>query len=80
MRALRYGLSLLGIEPDERWLAEPSLDSDSKARVVAAIAERDQARRNKDFALADRIRDTLAAERILLHDTQEGTTWTIAGE
>jgi len=80
VRALRYGLSLLGIEPDERWLAEPSLDSDSKARVVAAIAERDQARRNKDFALADRIRDTLAAERILLHDTQEGTTWTIAGE
>ncbi len=60
--------------------------SDSTARVASeiiarAIAARDEARRKKDFALADQIRDALIAERIELRDTREGTTtWTLAGE
>jgi cysteinyl-tRNA synthetase len=57
-------------------------DGESGERIIArAIEARDQARRKKDFALADQIRDALIAERIELRDTREGTTtWTLAGE
>jgi len=57
-------------------------DGESGERIIArAIEARDEARRKKDFALADRIRDALIAERIELRDTREGTTtWTLAGE
>ena len=40
------------------------------------IAERQEARANKDFARADEIRDQLAAQGIKLLDTKEGVRWT----
>ena len=39
------------------------------------IAQRDAAREAKNFSEADRIRDALAAQGILLEDTPEGTRW-----
>ena len=39
------------------------------------IAERENARRAKDFAKADSIRDRLRSEGIELLDSPEGTTW-----
>jgi cysteinyl-tRNA synthetase len=39
------------------------------------IEERSTARGAKDFAEADRIRDELAAQGVLLEDGPEGTTW-----
>ena len=36
---------------------------------------RDRAKRNKDFALADSIRDELLKEGIRLIDSREGTTY-----
>jgi cysteinyl-tRNA synthetase len=45
------------------------------ADMALRIAKRDTAKKNKDFAEADRIRDELAAEGILLEDGPGGTTW-----
>ena len=55
------------------------LNGDSaEAAVQAVIDARAAARKNKDFALGDRLRDALAAEGIALKDSKDGTTWTAA--
>ncbi|MBR5977038.1 MAG: cysteine--tRNA ligase, partial [Clostridia bacterium] len=43
--------------------------------VERLINERNQARKNKDFALADKIRDDLKAQGIILEDTPDGVKW-----
>ncbi len=50
-----------------------------EAAIDAVIARRAAARRDKDFALGDRLRDALAAEGVALKDSKDGTTWTVAG-
>ena len=39
------------------------------------IAQRQQARKEKNFALADKIRDELKAQGIVLLDTPQGVQW-----
>ena len=46
-------------------------------RILAAIAARAEAKRQKNYAEADRIRQELAAEGIVLIDTPQGTTYKI---
>ncbi|WP_438767441.1 cysteine--tRNA ligase [Kushneria sp. TE3] len=50
----------------------PGIDDEEIARQIEA---RNAARRDRDFAEADRIRDALAAQGIILKDSREGTTW-----
>ena len=50
---------------------EELLDED----IEALIAERQQARKDKNFARADEIRDELMAKGIILEDTREGVRW-----
>ncbi len=45
-------------------------------KIEALIAERQLARKNKDFAAADRIRNELSDMGITLNDTPEGVKWT----
>lgn len=54
--------------------AESPEDIDSE-RVESLIAERIEAKRNKNFSRADEIRETLLAEGIILEDTKDGTRW-----
>ena len=50
-------------------------DAELAAFVEEKIAERAAAKKAKDFAKADAIRDELAEKGIVLKDTREGTTW-----
>ena len=43
--------------------------------IEAIIAQRQQARKEKNFALADKLRDDLKARGILLEDTPQGVKW-----
>ena len=48
-----------------------SLDSE----IEEMIAKRQQARKEKNFALADQIRNELLEKGIVLLDTREGVKW-----
>ena len=50
-------------------------EEDLDAEIEALIAERQEARKNKNYARADEIRDQLAAQGIILEDTKEGVKW-----
>ena len=56
-------------------LNEKELDADLKKFIEAKIAERQEAKKNKDFSTADKIRDELEQRGILLKDTREGVTY-----
>ena len=58
-------------------LKKDSLDSELESYILAKIEERKEAKKNKDFALADKIRDELLSKGIELKDTREGTTYNI---
>ncbi len=67
---------LLGLlwQNAESWFKGGENDTDAEA-VEAKIAERAAAKKNKDYALADKIRNELKEQGILLEDTPQGTTW-----
>ena len=60
--------SVLGI-----WQEEPAEILDQE--IARRIAQREEARRNKDFRLADQIRSELKEQGILLMDTPDGVKW-----
>ena len=59
---------VLGIKTEKK---EELLDED----IMLLIQQRQDARKAKNFALADQIRDQLLAQGIVLKDTREGVKW-----
>ncbi len=51
---------------------EGDLDAE---QIEALIVERADAKKNRDFARADQIREELLAQGVVLEDSREGTTW-----
>ena len=76
---LRVSGQLLGIfgrENPDTWFQQSGIGTPHGAEdIEARIAEREQARRAKNFARADEIRQELAALGVILEDTPSGTTW-----
>jgi cysteinyl-tRNA synthetase len=63
-------LGILGIS-----LSQEKGTGISDAEVAQKIWERNDARKNKDFALSDKIRKELEEMGVILEDAKEGTTW-----
>lgn len=62
-------LSLNLIEEDKE------IDEDFEKEILAKIEERNNAKKEKNYALADQIRDELLEKGVKLIDSREGTTY-----
>ena len=61
-----------------RGVENNTVDNDMKQYIEEMIQKRASAKKEKDFAKADAIREELLSKGIVLKDTREGTVWTIA--
>ncbi|MBO6043667.1 MAG: cysteine--tRNA ligase [Acetobacter sp.] len=74
--ALHYGAGLMGLlqTSPQKWFC--GMVSHENTEIInALITERLEARKKRDFARADALRDQLHTMGILLEDTPTGTTW-----
>ncbi|KFB76252.1 MAG: hypothetical protein HWD57_17435 [Candidatus Accumulibacter cognatus] len=80
---VRDGADLLGLlqQPPARWRQQGGMPADKQAAgptpesIESMIAARQAARAARDFARADALRQTLAAQGIGIEDSPTGTTW-----
>ena len=68
---------ILGImkEDPDVWLGYNQSSNPEKEEIEGLINQRNEARRDKDFKLADEIRDKLKIKGIEIEDTNNGTIW-----
>jgi cysteinyl-tRNA synthetase len=74
LRASAEIMGLLGSDPEE-WFTSNAIDDLEVTAIRELIKRRDEARAGRDFSIADKIRDDLAAQGIQLEDGEEGTRW-----
>jgi len=73
---------VLGLNPADPQWQDAAAGAETQALdalVQAMITQRAQARADKDWAAADRIRDAIAAAGVVLEDTAHGTHWSLDG-
>ena len=58
--------------------AGKELSAQETVEIEALIAKRAEARKNKDWATADAIRDELAARHVVMKDTANGVEWHVS--
>ncbi|MEQ5286394.1 MULTISPECIES: cysteine--tRNA ligase [Providencia] len=76
LRELASVLGLLEQDPEVFLKGGAQTEDDAEvAKIEALIQQRLDARKNKDWALADAARDELTAMGIVLEDGAQGTTW-----
>ena len=72
---LRYLAGVLGcLQSDPEAFLQSGADVD-EAWIQGMISKRAEAKKAKDFAVADQVRDELLAQGIVLRDGPEGTSW-----
>lgn len=64
-------------ESEQGGSASFGIDAETASEIEALIAERAEAKKAKNYARADEIRNTLAERGIILKDTKDGTTYTV---
>lgn len=75
LKQLAGMIGLLQQEPDQFLQGEAGEGDLSAEEIEAFIEQRAQARKDKDFAESDRIRDLLAEKGVVLKDSRDGTSW-----
>ncbi|OCQ51529.1 Cysteine--tRNA ligase [Photorhabdus australis subsp. thailandensis] len=75
LRKLAGILGLLEQEPEQFLHNGVQVDDEDIARIEALIKQRNDARKNKDWVLADSARDQLNEMGIELEDGPQGTSW-----
>jgi cysteinyl-tRNA synthetase len=80
--AVRAMTGVLGLDPlDPHWTAGPNDDDASTAALAALVgdllAQRQEARARRDFAVADGVRDRLTAAGVSVEDSPDGPTWSL---
>jgi cysteinyl-tRNA synthetase len=80
VNTLRSSANLLGLLTPELsgWDAAPEIDETTAAMLDAFLGERQSARKNKDFARADAIRNGLIDAGVVVKDTPQGAEWTLS--
>jgi cysteinyl-tRNA synthetase len=71
-------LGLLQQDPEAWFKRQGGAESVDPEWIESLLAERADARKRKDFATSDRIRDELAARGVIIEDGAQGVRWKLA--
>ena len=64
------------IEPKSKWLEfKKNILEISEEEILQKIKDRNKARDNKNYELADKIRNELSDKGVLIEDKDDKTTW-----
>jgi cysteinyl-tRNA synthetase len=68
-------MGLLQQDPEQWFKGAAGSDGIGEEEIEALIAERQQAKADRDYAGADQVRQDLLDQGVVLEDSREGTTW-----